>query len=208
MSRLDILNVYPVNWPQGRPRTPQRKTSLFRADGRSLTMTIARQRLRDQLSGMTRSGQSWRTTSIMLTCNIRYTVSGARDQKLSKRDPEDPGVALYFDLDGRPHALACDRWDTVQDNIAALAAHIEALRGQERWGVADLSQAFAGHMALPRPSPWWEVMGVKPDATIDNINAAYRAAAKAAHPNAGGDRAAWDRLSAAFDEAKQQRNRT
>lgn len=208
MSRLDILNVYPVNWPPGRPRTQERKASLFRADGRSLTMTIARQRLRDQLSAMTRSGQPWRTTSIMLTCNIRYTISGARDQKLSKRDPEDTGVALYFDLDGRPHVLACDRWDTVQDNIAAIAAHIDALRGQERWGVADLRQAFAGHLALPRPSPWWEVLGVAANASTDDIHAAYRAAAKAAHPNAGGDRAAWDRLSAAYEEAKQQMERS
>ncbi|CAM5278584.1 J domain-containing protein OS=Sphingobium scionense OX=1404341 GN=GGQ90_002873 PE=4 SV=1 [Sphingobium scionense] len=202
---VDIAPGYPLDWPTARPRTAKPKPALFRHDGRSLTLTTAKRRLSEQLTAMTRSGQKWRTTDIILTCNIRYTASGARDQKLSRRDPDDAGVALYFDLDGRPHVLACDRWDTVQDNIAAIAAHIEALRGQERWGVADLQQAFAGHMALPRPSPWWEILQVARDATLAEIGAAYRAPAKSAHPNAGGDRAAWDRLSAAFEEAKKAR---
>ena len=202
MSRLDILAVYPLDWLKGRPRTATRKASLFRQDGKALTMTVAKGRLRDQLSAMTRAGQPWRTTNIMLTCNIRYTVSGARDMKLSRRDPDDPGVALYFNLDATPHVLACDRWDTVQDNIAAIAAHIDALRGQERWGVADMRQAFAGHLALPRLSPWWDVLQVSAQASLEHIHAAYRAAAKTAHPNAGGDRAAWDRLTAAYEEAK------
>lgn len=205
MSGLSISPGYPLDWPKGRPRSAERKASLFREGGRPLTLTGAKRRLLEQLSAMTRSGQKWRTTDIMLTCNIRYTASGARDQKLSRRDPEDPGVSLYFDLDGKPHVLACDRWDTVQDNIAAIAAHIDALRGQERWGVADLQQAFAGHVALPRPMPWWEVLGLADDATLEQIHAAYRLAAKSAHPNAGGDRAAWDRLSTAYDQAKRAR---
>lgn len=205
MSRLDILNVYPLKWPAGRPRSVERKSSLFRHDGRSMTWTAARDRLRDQLDAMTKRGHNWRTTNIVLTCNIRFTLSGARDRNLSRREPDDTGVALYFDLDERPHVLACDRWDTVQDNIAAIAAHIDALRGQERWGVADLRQAFAGHIALPRAAAWWEVLKISPDATIEQINAAYRAAAKTAHPNAGGDRAEWDRLSAAYEQAKQQK---
>jgi len=202
MSDMKISPAYPLDWPRGRSRTPKPKAALFREGGRPLTLSGAKRRLREQLSAMTRHGQTWRTINIVLTCNIRYTASGARDQKLSRRDPDDSGVALYFDLDRKPHVLACDRWDTVQDNIAAVAAHIEALRGQERWGVADLQQAFAGHVALPRPSPWWETLGISADATIDQINAAYRHAAKTAHPNAGGDRAAWDRLSSAYDEAK------
>ncbi|WP_030540591.1 hypothetical protein [Sphingobium sp. DC-2] len=205
MSNLEIAPGFPLDWPRGRPRAAERKASLFREGGQPLTLTSAKRRLREQLSAMTRHGQQWRTTDIVLTCNIRYTASGARDQKLSRRDPDDPGVALYFDLDGKPHVLACDRWDTVQDNIAAIAAHIEALRGQERWGVADLQQAFAGHVALPRPTPWWEVLGVSSDARLDQINAAYRTAAKTAHPNAGGDRSTWDRLSAAYEEAKKVR---
>ncbi|CAN5372122.1 hypothetical protein BH10PSE14_BH10PSE14_04770 [soil metagenome] len=204
MSPPEIETGYPLRWPTDRPRTSpgNRKQALWRDGGSRLTLTSARRRLREQLNLMTRAGQPWRTTSMVLTLNIRFTASGARDQKLSRRDPDDPGIAFYFDLDGRPHVLACDLWDTIPDNIAAIAAHIDALRGQERWGVADLRQAFAGHVALPSPDPWWIVLGVDRTASPDEITRAFRLRAKTAHPDRGGDRAAWDRLSAAYEQAK------
>lgn len=170
-----------------------------------MTLTAARARLAAQVDAMTKPRQQYRVLSMVLSTNIRFTASGARDQSVSRREPADPGVAFYFDLDGKPHVLACDRWDTVADNIAAIAAHIEALRGQERWGVADLRQAFAGHMALPPPIGWWEVLGVDRRAALKDIASAFRALAKAAHPDTGGDRAAWDRLNAAYRAAQQER---
>lgn len=204
VSNFEIAPGYPLKWPTDRPRTraQDRKQALFRDGGSRLTLTTARKRLRDQINLMTRTGQSWRTAAMILSTNIRFTASGARDQSVSRRDPDDPGVAFYFDLDGRPHVLACDLWNTVPDNIAAIAAHIEALRGQERWGVADLRQAFAGHVALPAPDPWWVVLGVDRASSIDEITRAFRLKAKTAHPDRGGDRDAWDRLCAAYELVK------
>ena len=83
-----------------------------------------------------------------------------------------------LELDGEPHALACDRFDRIEDNIAAIAAHIETLRGQERWGVADMKQAFAGHVALPAPEQWWQVLGVAPNATPGEIDRQFVDASK------------------------------
>lgn len=201
MKEPAIEPGYPLAWPSDRPRTAQRKPALFRDAGRALSLTVAKKRLRDQVMAMTRTGRNWRVLDMILSTNIRYTASGTRDMNVSRRDPTDPGVAFYFALDGRPHVLACDRWDTVADNIAAIAAHIEALRGQERWGVADLRQAFAGHVALPAADPWWKILEVTRDASIEQINRAYRVKARTAHPDAGGDRAAWDRLAAAYEQA-------
>ncbi len=131
---LDIELAYPLRWPEGRPRTlgADRKRALWKHDGESITFTVARGRLRTQLATLTRVGQDLRTTNIVLSLNIRLTLAGTRDQNLSRREPEDPGVALYFALDRKPLVLACDRWDTVQDNIAAIAAHIEAPRTSRR----------------------------------------------------------------------------
>jgi hypothetical protein len=168
-----------------------------------MTLTNGRARLREQIGMLTKHGQDWRVLDMVLSTNIRFTASGSRDQNVSRRDPDDAGVAFYFTLDKRPHVLACDRWDTVADNIAAIAAHVEALRGQERWGVADLRQAFAGHTMLPAPATWSAVLGVRADADRAEIDRAYRALAKTAHPNAGGPRDAWDRLSRAYEQAKQ-----
>ena len=202
MTAPDIEMAYPVAWPGGRPKTAERKSAMFRDQGRAMTMTTARRRLERQLDLMTPQGKPWRTTDLVLSTNIRFTASGSRDRNVSRAEPADPGVAFYFALDRRPHVLACDRWDTVYDNIAAIAAHIEALRGQERWGVADLRQAFAGHIALPPPTPWWRVLGVPQTATRAEIDAAWRKAARTTHPDVGGDRASWDKLSLAYDAGK------
>ena len=57
------------------------------------------------------------------------------------------------------HVLACDRWDRPEHNLRAIAKHVEAIRGQERWGVGSVAQAFRGYQALPSRAtgkPWWE----------------------------------------------------
>ena len=204
MSVHGIEMAYPLRWVEARPRTDpcDRKFALWRNDGRRLTLTVARQRLRDQVGAMTKPGQVYRVTDMVLSTNIRFTASGTRDQNVSRRDPEDPGVAFYFALDRRSHALACDRWDTVQDNIAAIAAHIEALRGQERWGVADIAQAFAGHVALPALEQWWQILGVSSSADVAAIDAAWRAKMQFAHPDRGGTDAAAARLNQARDDGR------
>lgn len=190
MSEPEIETGYPLRWPASRPRSSDHKVAMFRHDGRALTLTTARRRLREQIRAMTKAGKPWRVLNQVLSTNIRFTASGARDQNVSRRDPADPGVAFYFELDGKPHVLACDRWSTVQDNIAAIAAHIEALRGQERWGVGDLRQAFAGHTALPAPGEapsrsWREVLGFArgEQVTPADIEQAYRRLAQTRHPD-------------------------
>jgi hypothetical protein len=193
-------SAFPLTWPQGRARTRYPADAKFRdgnIGGKRVSLDVARDRLEDQI---TRLGAG----NVILSMNIRLTISGRRDMSLSRGEPTDKGVALYFDLHDRPHVLACDRWDRVADNIAAIAAHIEALRGQERWGVADLKQAFAGHVALPAPDPWWTVLGLTPGAPIDAITAAYRRLAKTEHPDAGGNRAGWDRLNDAYETARRE----
>lgn len=201
-DRID--NGYPLSWPPGRPRTRYPERARFgdpRAASGRLSLDRAKKRLQAQISAMTRNGHNWRTTECVLSTNIRYTASGTRDQNVSRRDPDDAGAAFYFKLDGRPHVLACDKWDALPDNIAAIAAHIEALRGQERWGVADLAQAFAGHVALPAPEQWWQVLGVSASASRADVDAAYRQKARGAHPDTGGSDAAMARLNAARDAA-------
>lgn len=212
MSGPALENRYPLAWPAGRPRTPaaSRAFALFRDAGRPLTLTTSRARLIEQVALVTRVGRPHRVTDQVLSLNIRFTLAGTRDQNVSRREPEDPGVAFYFALDGRAHVLACDKWTTPYDNIAAIAAHIEALRGQERWGVADLAQAFAGHIALPPPGPaptrpWWRVLGL-PNAAVSraDVDVMYRRLAARRHPDAGGTREAWDELVEAYDAAKRE----
>ncbi|HEX8446246.1 MAG TPA: J domain-containing protein [Sphingomonas sp.] len=196
------ITAYPLAWPSGRPRACSTAPARFRAGnrgGESVSLDMARDRAELQL---TKLG----ATNVILSMNIKLTLTGRRDMNASRGEPVDVGAAIYFDLENRPHVLACDKWDRVADNIAAIAAHIEALRGQERWGVADLRQAFAGHLALPAPESWWDILRVSPTAPEAEIGAAYRGLAMAMHPDRGGDRDGWARVQAAYDQAKSARS--
>lgn len=145
-----------------------------------------------------------------LSTDVRHNRDGSRDRTgKGSTTPPDPGAVTRFRLDGRDYELACDRWDHVAGNIAAIAAHVDALRAQERWGVADLRQAFAGHVSLPAPGqavalPWRAVLGFT---TTDcpnraDVDGAYRLLARDLHPDMGGTREGWDSLVAAYEQAK------
>jgi hypothetical protein len=203
MANPEIEFAYPVAWPAGRPKTPahQRKDALWRDRGGRVNFEIAVRRLREQVNAITKPGQAWRDLEQTLSTNFELRIDGR--PRRDRGTPSDPAAAFYFELEGEPHVLACDRWATVADNIAAIAAHIDALRGQERWGVADMKQAFAGHVALPAPEQWWQVLGVSQHASKDEISRAYREAARRTHPDQGGSDAAMSRLNAARDQGLQ-----
>ena len=82
--------------------------------------------------------------------------------------------------------LLGDRWLRVEDNIAAVAAHIGALRGIDRWGVGSVRQAFAGYKRLAAgdaSTPWWEVLGIDRQAPAVTVKQAYKKLAKLHHPD-------------------------
>lgn len=195
------VTAFPLQWPSGWPRARFRQRAVFGTTGRkgwkeSLTVADARARLSEQLDFL---GARYAT----LSTNVELRLDG--QPRSGQPEPSDPGAAVYFQIKGRDTVLACDKWDRVADNIAAVAKHIEALRGIDRWGVGTAEQAFAGYQALPAPEQWWQVLGVSSNATMDEIKAAYRKRAAAAHPDSGGSHAEMARLNAARDQAIRER---
>jgi hypothetical protein len=210
---------YPLSWPIGWPRTKRRdrKPATFTetkpgtggvsvgAPARRpvpVSMPTARNRLWQQLELL---GVPY--DSAILSTNVELTIHG--DPRAGRREPEDPGVAVYFKLHGKDRVLACDRWDQVQGNIAAIAAHIDAIRRVDRYGVGTLDQAFAGYDALPPPGaanrpPWRKVLGIVEGATVTAgvVNEFYRQQARKLHPDVpGGSHEAMAQLNEARDAA-------
>lgn len=201
----DTPQRYPLTWPVGVPRKRARKTASFgtmkRVGGRSydskesLTVAEAFNRLENEIE---RLGAA----NAILSSNIELTVSGRPYS--GRREPDDPGAALYFTLRGKPIALPCDTYDRVADNIAALAKHIEATRAISRLGVSTIEQAFSAFDALPPPvsagsrRPWREVLPGVTD--LDTLNARYRSMAK----QRAGNEAALLELNLARDDAKEE----
>ncbi|MCI5075630.1 DnaJ domain-containing protein [Oricola sp.] len=200
-----MTQAHPLQWPQARPRkaAAHRKRAKFGKDGprgwkQELTVADARHRLQRELDMI---GARYPVVS----SNVELRLDGA--PRSGQREPDDPGVCVYFDLNGKPMAMPCDTYDRVADNIAAIAAHMEATRKIERHGVASVSEMFAGFEALPAPGQansqqWWVVLGLdRHAASVADVKTAYRRLAAERHPDKpGGSQQAMAELNVAKDQ--------
>lgn len=201
---FDNITNCPLTWPVGWPRTVAGK----RAQAAFKTRDSNYQQRRHSITeGVTFVLNELRLLSAMrpiISTNVQVRLDGL--PKAGQAKPGDPGVAVYFAMGGQPRVLACDKWTTVEDNLWAIGLHIEAMRGQQRWGVGSIEQAFMGYEALPAPkSTWWEILGVEQSGDEETVRAAYRAHVKQAHPDSGGNGDAFIRVQGAWDQARKER---
>ncbi len=189
-----MIESFPLCWPDGYPRegcgvhTYKFKVTPGRAQ-------------EDLLDELTKLGAE----RVIVSCNVRTKPNGL--PYVGDREPRDAGVAVYFEWKGKPHAMACDRFEKVWQNVRALSLSIEALRALERHGSsAILERAFRGFTALPASivpaRSCWDVLGIPPDSTAARIEAAWRARVIETHPDkTGGTSDAFNEVQAAYEEA-------
>lgn len=198
------VDAYPLQWPDGWPRTEpgDRKYGRFGTRGiepgrswsssKDITIAQAITRIRSELSALDGGRTHWDRIDpdqTVISTNLRQRNDGLPYS--NQRDPEDPGAAVYFVMDGKRQCIPCDSYTKVAQNLAGIAATIEALRTLERHGSGLMERAFTGFTALPPPivgePPWYEVLQVPADAGPDAVRAAYRSLRKCSHPDHGGD---------------------
>lgn len=192
-----MAEAFPLHWPTGWPRTKSPAKSRF-----DVSFTEAR-------DGLVAEVQRLGGRYIVISTDIETRQDGL--PYANQRAPRDTGVAVYFERKGKQMVFACDRWNSVKDNMRAVAKTIEAIRGIERWGASEmLERAFSAFQALPAPGEtrkqhWREVLGLTGQDITRNprerVDAAYRALAKKAHPDAGGSPESFHALQHARDEA-------
>jgi hypothetical protein len=189
--------AYPLTWPERWPKPKYRERARFsgystvesKTDGKPSSYKRTREHTIEEarvylFAELGRLGAS----NTILSSNLRLRADG--NPVSGQRMPDDPSIAVYFQLRGKPFVLACGKWDRAQDNIWAIAKHVDALRGQERWGVGSIEQAFRGYTALPETSSgssWWTVLGVTINATPEQVKDAWRAKVKLHHPDNGSE---------------------
>jgi hypothetical protein len=182
---------YPLYWPEGYKRTELRRSSHFKESSLYETRKDLREEVR-RLGGK----------DLIISTNIRTRADG--DIYSSAKEPDDPGVAVFFTLRGKPVSFACDLWKRVWENTWAIAKTIDAMRGIDRWGVSELlDRMFKGFLSLPATidDPWHAVLEVSPDASIETIRAAYRARTMEVHPDRGGSQEESIRVQQAYERA-------
>lgn len=202
---------YPLSWPTGWARTTHRGFAKFSKretvyrDGnaaytrtRSLTIGDGLKRLEGELGRLGASG-------IVISSNLRLRQDGL---PMSQQAAQlvDPGVAVYFKLKGKPRVLACDKWISAAENMAAIAGHIEAIRAVDRYGVGTLEQAFAGYQALPSQAASWFVVleFSEPPKAWEVIESRFKSLARVHHPDAGGNSETMAKINAAYDTAREE----
>jgi len=179
-----MTEAYPLQWPAGKPRTNRPERARF-----DISQERAQKGILEQIRML--GGKL-----PVISTNIPLRRDGL--PYANRRPADDKGVAVYFTLRGQQMCFACDRWDDIKDNMQAIHKTIEALRGIERWGSGDMvQQAFTGFTALPSQESPYDVLGVKPTATPDEIDAAFKQKAMFAHPDKGGSTEAMQKLNEA-----------
>lgn len=206
-----MTTAYPLSWPEGWPRAQQRKRARFTKGTRQqygggyswmrqreLTVADATERVLDEMTKLGVPYGEW-----IISTNLELRLDGL--PRSGQAAPSDPGAAVYWQRPGESmKVMAIDIYDRVADNLAAVAATINAMRAIERHGGAQiLERAFTGFTALPPPRSALTVLGLDEHAplTREAINDAYRAKARTAHPDSGGSNAAMAELNAARDAA-------
>jgi hypothetical protein len=199
------ITAYPLAWPAGWKRGPGYKTGKFsttRYSGGSayrskqeVTVAEGVRRVREQLDRM-----GLHDDDIVISTNLALRLDGL--PRSDQREPDDSGAAVYWtDRAGATRCMAIDCYSRVADNLAAVAATLDAMRAIERHGGAEiLDRAFTGFTALPPPAPaeWAAVLGVESHSPTLDVIAAYRTLRSQRHPDRGGDAGEFDQVEKAY----------
>ena len=221
------MTKYPLTWPQGWKRTPssQRKRARFSkhttkyreswqepgkqvayAQRGEVTIAEGTSRVLNALRAMGVPDVHTIISSNLTTRNDGLPRSG-------QAAPDDPGVAVYWTRKDRKQVMAIDQYDRVADNLAAIAATLEAMRAIERHGGAQiLERAFTGFDALPAPKgheghrPWRRVLGLVDGVPVsmETVKILYRKLAVTRQPDNGGSHEAMTELNGAYAQAERE----
>ena len=197
------IKAYPLQWPAGWERTEPGSHQSARFSNRSrhwsakrLTINEGTGRVLEQLANMRIDPDD-----VVISSNLLLRLDGF--PRSGQAEPSDGGVAVYWlTSTGETKCIAIDRYDRVADNLAAVAATLDAMRAIERHGGAEiLNRAFSGFTALPPPSGDWRDVLDPADP-----KGSYRRLCSVHHPDKpGGNADEFRRVQAAWDDYQKER---
>nr|WP_299241486.1 hypothetical protein [uncultured Halomonas sp.] len=210
------ITASPLCWPQGKSRTPaaDRKQGRFgkrNTNGwglKELTVAEGRDRVLQALDRFTRTGRPYRVPpdSIIISTDLALRNDGL--PRSGQREPTDPGVAVYLELDGHQQCIPCDVYLRIADNLAAIAECIESMRTLERHDAGLMRAAFTGFAQLASPEamgrPHWRAVLDTDSRGLEEVRRAYRLALRTAHPDRNGSTEKFRLVQEAWNQARME----
>src|SRR5215467_444871 len=100
---------------------------------------------------------------------------------------DDRTVKLTYSKQGRTVTLVMGKQQRAVDNLRVLFLAVEAMRLNERRGISEVLESAYLQLAAPADvlDPY-EVLDIRPEASVDVAEAAYKAKVKRVHPDTGG----------------------
>jgi hypothetical protein len=116
--------------------------------------------------------------------------------RANARPPEHPGVIVAFESKHGPIKFAVDKYLDWEDNLRAVALGMEALRKVDRYGVTKRGEQYTGWRAIPRTTDPADSVQTREQAQeiLAPWGGDWRQAARATHPDTGGDPDAFRRV--------------
>jgi hypothetical protein len=119
----------------------------------------------------------------------------------------DRTVKLTYKKTGKSITLVMSKQARAVDNLRVLYLAIEAMRLNERRGISDVVASAYLQIAGPEEAPDpYEVLDIRPGASLEVAEAAYKAKMRNVHPDRGGSEEKARQLNNAIDQIRQQAN--
>lgn len=131
-------------------------------------------------------------------------------------NPDDPGFVVYWTEGGTDYAVACDHYQSLRDNVREIGKWLKETRLRDNREIVTGGSNFAAAELPPGSDPDdddvpepiddpYAVLGVHPEASINDVEAAFKRKAKATHPDGGGSDAEFKRIKRAYETILDER---
>ena len=129
---------------------------------------------------------------------------GVRSEAWQQKE-EDRTVKLTYHKQGKTVTLVMGKQNRAVDNLRVLYLAVEAMRLNERRGISDVLESAYLQLAAPAQAiDPYELLEIRPDASLEVAEAVYKAKVRNIHPDRGGSTEHMKRLNQAINEIRKK----
>ena len=125
--------------------------------------------------------------------------------KAWQQSEADRTVKLTYRKQGKPVTLLMGKQKRAVDNLRVLYLAVEAMRLNEKRGIGEVIESAYLQLAAPAQAiDPYEMLEIRPDASLEVAEAAYKAKVRNVHPDRGGSTEHMKAYNRAIEEIRRK----